>query len=79
MTTAMTTTVPHVLTLHDRCDRCSAAARVRAVLRTGGELFFCGHHARVYAPRLRDIGAALTSGSTDFWFLSAWFLSAPPC
>ena len=33
------------LTAVDRCDRCSAAARVRATLITG-ELYFCGHHAR---------------------------------
>jgi hypothetical protein len=33
------------LTAEDRCDRCSAAARVRATL-INGELYFCGHHAR---------------------------------
>ena len=33
------------LTALDRCDRCGAAAKVRAVL-PGGELYFCGHHAR---------------------------------
>ena len=32
------------LTASDRCDRCSAAARVRAVLPSGGELLFCNHH-----------------------------------
>ena len=34
---------PRVLTLQDRCDRCSAQAFVR-VEGTGGELLFCGHH-----------------------------------
>ena len=50
-----------VLTRRDRCDRCRAAAHVRAMLRTGGELLFCAHHAREYTPRLLQIGAALSS------------------
>jgi hypothetical protein len=37
------------LTAADRCDRCGAAAKVRAVLPSGGELLFCGHHARAHA------------------------------
>ena len=37
-----------------RCDRCGAQAYVRAVLATsGGELLFCGHHARAVEPTLR--------------------------
>ena len=32
----------------DRCDKCGAAAMVRATLTTG-ELYFCGHHARQLA------------------------------
>jgi hypothetical protein len=48
-----------VLTRHDRCDRCRAAAQVRAVLPTGNDLLFCEHHARQHAPRLREIGALL--------------------
>lgn len=47
------------LTGHDRCDRCGAAAKVRAVLASGGELLFCGHHARRHAPRLRALAAVL--------------------
>lgn len=39
------------LTAADRCDRCGAGARVRAVLPTGGELLFCGHHATEHADR----------------------------
>jgi hypothetical protein len=34
----------------DRCDRCSAAAKLVVTLTSGGELAFCGHHAN----RLRD-------------------------
>jgi hypothetical protein len=48
-----------VLTRQDRCDRCGAEAKVLALLSTGGELLFCGHHARVHRPRLGAIGAAL--------------------
>ena len=33
------------LTLNDRCDSCSAAAKVVATL-LNGELLFCGHHGR---------------------------------
>ena len=32
----------------DRCDRCGAQAYVRASLLNGGELLFCGHHAKKY-------------------------------
>ena len=38
-------TADRVLTANDRCDSCSAAARVIATL-LNGELMFCGHHAR---------------------------------
>jgi hypothetical protein len=64
MTTALTTTstATPALTQLDRCDRCSASAKVRALLPTGGELLFCGHHARMHLPRLREIGATLSSG-----------------
>ncbi|GER23548.1 hypothetical protein NCCP1664_20430 [Zafaria cholistanensis] len=40
----------------DRCDRCGAQAYVRAVLgASGGELLFCGHHARAVEPKLRPL------------------------
>ncbi|GAA2013915.1 hypothetical protein JL107_13550 [Nakamurella flavida] len=48
-----------VLTAADRCDRCGAAAQVRAVLPTGGELLFCGHHARAHQARLEELAAQL--------------------
>lgn len=52
----MTTTAtidPPALTGADRCDRCGAQAYVRAVLNVGGELLFCGHHARAVEDTLR--------------------------
>ncbi len=43
----------------DRCDRCGAQAYVRAVMPGGGELLFCAHHGRRYAPRLREVAVEL--------------------
>ena len=48
------------LTAQDRCDRCSAAARV-AVRLQAGVLMFCGHHDRQYAEALVDSGAQVIS------------------
>jgi len=45
----------------ERCDRCGARAKVRAVLASGGELLFCGHHARAHEDRLRQAAIALQS------------------
>jgi hypothetical protein len=56
-----TSTLVAPLTRLDRCDRCSAAALVRITLPQGGELQFCGHHARKHADRLVEIGAGFTS------------------
>ncbi|TYC98590.1 hypothetical protein FQ377_09715 [Arthrobacter echini] len=53
MTTAVAT---RELTALDRCDRCGAQAYVRAVLQSsGGELLFCGHHARAVEANLKPI------------------------
>ena len=41
----------------DRCDRCGAQAYVRATLANGGQLLFCGHHAKEYAEKLKSISA----------------------
>ncbi len=48
------------LTASDRCDRCSAAAQVRAVLPSGFELLFCGHHFTEHKAKLESQGAAIT-------------------
>jgi hypothetical protein len=53
-----TLTRPDV-TASDRCDRCGAAARVRAVLPSGGELLFCNHHARQHGARLKELAAQI--------------------
>ncbi|MBJ8341415.1 hypothetical protein JGU71_21235 [Antrihabitans sp. YC3-6] len=51
------------LTAADRCDRCGAAAKVRAVLASGGELLFCQHHANAYETRLVELAAKIESDS----------------
>ena len=56
MTETLTTTPAAddlVVPLH--CDRCGALAKVRVVLASGSDLVFCGHHAREYESKLRDI------------------------
>jgi hypothetical protein len=50
------------LTAVDRCDRCGAAAQVRAILSTGGELLFCGHHAREHETKLKEMAADIQRG-----------------
>lgn len=48
------------LTASDRCDRCSAAAQVRAVLPSGLELLFCGHHFSEHRDKLEAQGAEIS-------------------
>ena len=43
----------------ERCDRCGAAAKVRAVLPAGGDLVFCGHHANKYAAGLEKVAVVV--------------------
>ncbi|QPK81970.1 hypothetical protein G7Y41_03925 [Schaalia sp. ZJ405] len=40
-----TTSFEPTLTAADRCDQCGARAWVRVTLASGGQLFFCAHHA----------------------------------
>ena len=57
---AMTATLTSPeLTRADRCDRCGAAARVRAKLPSGYELLFCQHHANQHEARLTELDAVL--------------------
>ena len=57
---AMNATLPSPeLTRADRCDRCGAAARVRAKLPSGFELLFCQHHANQHEAKLTELEAVL--------------------
>ena len=62
MTTTMTPTMAIddlPLTAQDRCDGCGARAYVRALLPSGTELLFCGHHGTAHRAALLDAGAEL--------------------
>jgi hypothetical protein len=48
---------------NDRCDRCSAAAKVRAIL-LNGELLFCGHHAKEYAAKIKEVAVTVEDPDT---------------
>lgn len=65
MTPTLSPTAMHEpLTAFDRCDRCGAQALVRVLLSTGGDLVFCGHHARAYDAKLRDLGVQIVNDDT---------------
>jgi hypothetical protein len=53
--TLTTTSAADELVVPFHCDRCGALAKVRVVLANGSDLVFCGHHAREYESKLRDI------------------------
>ena len=55
MTEMLTTPPTDDLVVPFHCDRCGALAKVRVVLANGSDLVFCGHHAREYESKLRDI------------------------
>ncbi|MCK0440476.1 hypothetical protein MUG78_13675 [Gordonia alkaliphila] len=58
---ATSTIVAAPLTKADRCDRCGAAAKVRATLPAGGELLFCQHHYNGHEARLVEMAAVVTA------------------
>jgi hypothetical protein len=45
----------HLFRAEDRCDRCSAAARVLVLLHASGELALCKHHANRHRAALESI------------------------
>ena len=53
------------LTRADRCDRCGAAARVRAKLPSGAELLFCQHHANEHEAKLVELAAVLEVSAAE--------------
>lgn len=52
--------LPPMFTTLDRCDRCGAQAKSRALLATG-TLLFCGHHSNKFGAALLGAGAAIES------------------
>lgn len=57
--TRSSTTVDPTLTAVDRCDRCGAQAYMRVILRSGGELMFCAHHAKAHREKLNQVAARI--------------------
>jgi len=45
MTGLLSPEITTVESMSERCDRCSAAAKLEVTLASGGGLAFCGHHA----------------------------------
>ncbi|RPF20515.1 DUF7455 domain-containing protein [Myceligenerans xiligouense] len=43
----------------DTCDRCGMRARLHVMLDNGGELYFCGHHAREYRAALKLVALTM--------------------
>lgn len=50
--------LPPMFNTLDRCDRCGAQAKTRALLREGF-LLFCGHHTKKYSAALEESGALI--------------------
>ncbi|HEX6074291.1 MAG TPA: hypothetical protein VFZ32_03385 [Micromonosporaceae bacterium] len=51
----------------ERCDRCSAGAKLRVVLAGGGDLLFCGHHANKYVEQLVEIAVDFSADPEFDW------------
>ena len=54
--------LPPLFNTLDRCDRCGAQAKARALL-AAGTLLFCNHHSNKYGAALLAAGAAIESES----------------
>ena len=60
MTTLLSTPeIAFVESLTERCDSCSAAAKIEIVVRNGGTLAFCGHHANKNAAGLARVAGSV--------------------
>lgn len=61
MTTLLSTpAIATVESLTERCDSCSAAAKLEIHLTSGGSLAFCGHHANKHAGELARVAERAT-------------------
>lgn len=56
MTALLSPEITTVASLTERCDRCSAAAKLVVFLASGGELAFCGHHANRHHEEIVRVG-----------------------
>ena len=56
-----------VSSLDEYCDRCSAAAKLKLVLSTGGDLVFCGHHANQHVEDILGHAARISVENGFTW------------
>ena len=56
MTSLLSPEITTVASMTERCDRCSAAAKLTVTLARGGELAFCGHHANKHHDDIVRVG-----------------------
>mgnify|MGYP001128793918 CR=1 FL=1 len=59
MTTALSPEITTVASMTERCDRCSAAAKLEVTLASGGDLAFCGHHANRHHEDITRVAARI--------------------
>ncbi|GAB1643285.1 hypothetical protein [Krasilnikovia sp. MM14-A1259] len=55
--TALSPEIRTVASLSERCDRCSAAAKLEVTVAGGGSLAFCGHHSNKHAADIARVAA----------------------
>jgi hypothetical protein len=67
MTALVSPEITTVASLDDRCDRCSAAAKLEVTLASGGALAFCGHHANKLREDILGVGARITLEDGFAW------------
>jgi len=56
MSSLLSPEITTVAAMTERCDRCSAAAKLVVTLTSGGELAFCGHHANRHSDDIARVG-----------------------
>jgi len=59
MTALVSPEITTVSSLDERCDRCSAAAKLEVTLASGGGLALCGHHANKLREDIMGVGARI--------------------
>jgi hypothetical protein len=67
MTSLLSPESTTVASLSERCDRCSAAAKLVVHLASGGELAFCGHHANRHHEDIVRVGERIVHEEDFMW------------
>jgi hypothetical protein len=67
MTALVSPEITTVASLDERCDRCSAAAKLEVTLASGGELAFCGHHANKLSEDILRVATRITLEDGFAW------------